>query len=148
MAKSSVHHEIVPHKRNCKNVKTIFSRKLAGNVTHPIFRHFASQPETSARDIHYPDNCGADKREQQPSVHEIRLDRHTRMVAAWYMSVEESDSTLPHKQNPHVEVSLEELEDVGVLYFNVSGPESEEFKKICEDRGYNYQVHWVTVENE
>eukprot|EP01096_Ripella_sp_DP13-Kostka_P004339 TRINITY_DN1652_c0_g1_i1.p1 TRINITY_DN1652_c0_g1~~TRINITY_DN1652_c0_g1_i1.p1 ORF type:complete len:177 (-),score=67.65 TRINITY_DN1652_c0_g1_i1:57-587(-) len=60
------------------------------------------------------------------------------MVEAWLMDDSNEDQRATHRQNPNVEVSLKELEELGMLYFNVKGEDDPEFHKLCADRGYNY----------
>lgn len=54
------------------------------------------------------------------------------------------DQRLPHKKNPPEYVSLEQLAEIGVLYWHLNPKDyenDEELKKIRESRGYNYMVH-------
>lgn len=68
------------------------------------------------------------------------------MVSAWYLnppspsaSASESDPRLPHKFQPNREVSLEELQKLGVEYFNVDVTKDtfmDDIEAICKQRGY------------
>ena len=60
------------------------------------------------------------------------------MVEAWLMDDSEEDQRATHKRNPNVEVTLKELEDIGVLYFRVEGEDDPAFHSLCSERGYNY----------
>lgn len=54
------------------------------------------------------------------------------------------DQRLPHKKNPREYVSVEQLAEIGVLYWHLNPKDyenDEELKKIRESRGYNYMVH-------
>ena len=42
------------------------------------------------------------------------------MVSAWFMDDSDEDQRLEHKKDPNVPVSMEQLKDIGVLYYNVS----------------------------
>lgn len=72
-------------------------------------------------------------------VRERKRKRRT-MVEAWLMDEDtKTDQRAPHRQEPNVPVSLEELEKIGVLYWKLSGnPDDEELIKIRDERGYNY----------
>lgn len=42
-----------------------------------------------------------------------------KMVSAWLMDNSDADQRLPHKREPHEPVSLDELKELGVLYWCV-----------------------------
>ena len=50
------------------------------------------------------------------------------MVQAWYMDESDSDQRLPHELEPSVPVSLEQLEKLGVLYFNIEVDDAGQYK--------------------
>ncbi|XP_076029637.1 acireductone dioxygenase 1 isoform X2 [Oratosquilla oratoria] len=59
------------------------------------------------------------------------------MVQAWYMDSSSDDQRLEHHQNPPKYATLEELKDVGVLYFKLD-PENYEagIENMKKERGY------------
>eukprot|EP01135_Chromosphaera_perkinsii_P001563 Nk52_evm33s207 gene=Nk52_evmTU33s207 len=63
------------------------------------------------------------------------------MVSAWYMDESVEDQRLPHKCEPNVPVSLEELRALGCEAFVVKVEEDEshmnEIEKICKERNYS-----------
>jgi 1,2-dihydroxy-3-keto-5-methylthiopentene dioxygenase len=61
------------------------------------------------------------------------------MVEAWYMDSTDADQREEHKQEPNKPVTLEQLAQIGVLYWHLSG--SDEDPKLAEiraERGYSY----------
>ncbi|XP_033727070.1 1,2-dihydroxy-3-keto-5-methylthiopentene dioxygenase-like [Pecten maximus] len=63
------------------------------------------------------------------------------MVKAWCMDDSQEDQRLPHKRAGDSDVSLEQLKDIGVEYFNINPQnfeENETLKKIRKDRNYTY----------
>ncbi|XP_048731323.2 acireductone dioxygenase-like [Ostrea edulis] len=64
------------------------------------------------------------------------------MVRAWYMDDVAGDQRKPHMTDPPQFVSLEQLKDLGVLYFEISSDPAkaeEQVKELRADRGYTYQ---------
>ncbi|CAI8604615.1 unnamed protein product [Vicia faba] len=62
-------------------------------------------------------------------------------IQAWLMDDSNEDPRLPHLGNPNQFVSLDELAELGVLYWKLNPNDYEnyqELKKIREARGYNY----------
>jgi len=61
------------------------------------------------------------------------------MVKAWVLQDEVVDGTLPNHRDPKVEVSLEELAKIGILYWKMEGPSDPKLQQLCEQRGYSYK---------
>eukprot|EP00043_Microstomoeca_roanoka_P007710 m.74403 g.74403 ORF g.74403 m.74403 type:complete len:174 (-) comp13942_c0_seq1:514-1035(-) len=62
------------------------------------------------------------------------------MVSAWFMDSSDADQRLPHKTEPLEEVSVEDLQQVGVLYWHVPVDEHEDkLASICQERHYANQ---------
>nr|XP_010932820.1 1,2-dihydroxy-3-keto-5-methylthiopentene dioxygenase 1 [Elaeis guineensis] len=62
-------------------------------------------------------------------------------LEAWLMDENDGDQRLPHHRNPIEFVSLDKLEELGILYWHLDPKNyehNEELKKIRESRGYNY----------
>ncbi|KAK3042211.1 hypothetical protein RJ639_001331, partial [Escallonia herrerae] len=62
-------------------------------------------------------------------------------VQAWFMDENDEDQRLPHHLDPEQFVSLDHLEDLGVLYWHLNPMDyenDEELQKIRAARGYNY----------
>ncbi|KHN02748.1 1,2-dihydroxy-3-keto-5-methylthiopentene dioxygenase 4 [Glycine soja] len=62
-------------------------------------------------------------------------------IEAWLMDDSNEDPRLSHRRNPNESVSLDQLAELGVLYwkFNPTIYENDqELTKIRQDRGYNY----------
>ncbi|XP_069106159.1 uncharacterized protein [Argopecten irradians] len=62
------------------------------------------------------------------------------MVKAWYMDDSNEDQRLPH-QRPGSDVTLDQLRDIGVEYFNINPEnyeENKELQKLREERKYTY----------
>ena len=60
------------------------------------------------------------------------------MIEAWRMDGSEGDQRLPHKKAQNEEVSLKELESLGVHYWNINGEEDPRLQEIREQYGYSY----------
>ena len=59
------------------------------------------------------------------------------------MQENDDDQRLPHQKNPPEYVSLDQLADLGVLYWNLDPNKYEndpDLNKIRQDRGYSYMV--------
>ncbi|RXM31038.1 hypothetical protein EOD39_7323 [Acipenser ruthenus] len=76
------------------------------------------------------------------------------MVEAWYMDDSSEDQRTPHRLEPNMAVSLEELEKLGVLYWKLDADNYEtdpKLAKIREERGYSYvdiiEIHKDTLPN-
>ena len=52
------------------------------------------------------------------------------MVQAWFMDSSDEDQRLPHQLEPPQPVSLEQLADIGVLYFNIPVDDQGEYKYV------------------
>ena len=50
----------------------------------------------------------------------VRYRKQVKMVKAWFMDSSDEDQRLPHQLDPPQPVSLEDLENCGVLYWKVS----------------------------
>uniref|UniRef100_A0A2P2IM66 Uncharacterized protein MANES_03G173600 n=1 Tax=Rhizophora mucronata TaxID=61149 RepID=A0A2P2IM66_RHIMU len=64
-------------------------------------------------------------------------------IEAWYMDESSEDKRLPHHRSPNEPVSLDQLAELGVLYWHLNPRDcenDEELKKIRETRGYSYMV--------
>ncbi|KAG6432283.1 hypothetical protein SASPL_103858 [Salvia splendens] len=62
-------------------------------------------------------------------------------IEAWFMQENDEDQRLPHHKNPPEYVSLDQLADLGVLYWNLDPNKYEndpDLNKIRQDRGYSY----------
>ncbi|XP_036397873.1 1,2-dihydroxy-3-keto-5-methylthiopentene dioxygenase [Megalops cyprinoides] len=62
-------------------------------------------------------------------------------MEAWYMDDSNEDQRLPHKLDPNVPVTLEELQKIGVFHWKLNADIHEtdpELQKIREERGYSY----------
>ncbi|CAL0328092.1 unnamed protein product [Lupinus luteus] len=62
-------------------------------------------------------------------------------MEAWVMEENNEDSRLPHYGSPNKFVSLDQLAELGVLYWKLNPNDyenDEELRKIREERGYNY----------
>lgn len=75
-------------------------------------------------------------------------------LEAWYMDGSEEDQRRPHRLEPHQPVSLEQLKELGVLYWQLNADiyESDpELQQIRKDRGYSYMdiitIHKDTLPN-
>lgn len=55
------------------------------------------------------------------------------MVTAWLMDSSDEDQRAPHRREPNVEVSLEELKKVGCTYWRMNTEKYEEGDKYLED---------------
>ncbi|XP_062863122.1 acireductone dioxygenase [Trichomycterus rosablanca] len=63
------------------------------------------------------------------------------VLEAWYMDESTDDQRLHHKLQPDQPVSLEELKEVGVLYWKLNADIYEDdpaLQKIRKERGYSY----------
>ncbi|GMN46774.1 hypothetical protein TIFTF001_015948 [Ficus carica] len=68
-------------------------------------------------------------------------DPREEVIQAWYMDDSDEDQRLPHHRNPKEFVSLDQLDELGVLSWRLDADIYEtdpELKKIREDRGYSY----------
>ena len=65
-------------------------------------------------------------------MHSHHTHTHTakRMVQAWFMDSSDEDQRLPHQLEPPQPVSLEQLADIGVLYFNIPVDDQGEYKYV------------------
>ncbi|XP_061181512.1 acireductone dioxygenase-like [Saccostrea echinata] len=64
------------------------------------------------------------------------------MVRAWYMDDVEDDQRKPHMTEPPQFVTMDQLKDLGVLYFEISSDPAKaekEVNKLRGDRGYTYK---------
>ncbi|XP_062571282.1 acireductone dioxygenase-like [Saccostrea cucullata] len=64
------------------------------------------------------------------------------MVRAWHMNEVTEDQRKPHMTDPPQFVTLDQLKDLGVLYFGISSDPAkaeEQVTKLRKDRGYTYQ---------
>ncbi|CAH3154953.1 unnamed protein product [Porites lobata] len=64
-----------------------------------------------------------------------------KMVKAWFMDSSDEDQRLPHQLDPPQPVSLEDLENCGVLYWKLDADNFEKEGKLSEiraQRGYTY----------
>ncbi|XP_019627316.1 PREDICTED: 1,2-dihydroxy-3-keto-5-methylthiopentene dioxygenase [Branchiostoma belcheri] len=62
------------------------------------------------------------------------------MVRAWYMDDSDADQRCPHMTDPIQPVELDQLKNIGVLHWKLSGNESDEtLTGIRKDRGYTYE---------
>lgn len=75
-------------------------------------------------------------------------------LEAWYMDGSEEDQRRPHRLEPHQPVSLEQLKELGVFYWQLNADiyESDpELQQIRKDRGYSYMdiitIHKDTLPN-
>eukprot|EP00252_Welwitschia_mirabilis_P019614 TRINITY_DN458_c0_g1_i2.p2 TRINITY_DN458_c0_g1~~TRINITY_DN458_c0_g1_i2.p2 ORF type:complete len:192 (+),score=25.08 TRINITY_DN458_c0_g1_i2:231-806(+) len=62
-------------------------------------------------------------------------------LEAWYMDESDGDQRLPHHCNPPRYVSLDELAELGVLYWHLDADNyenDERFHRIRKERGYSY----------
>ncbi|KAK4478117.1 hypothetical protein RD792_017395 [Penstemon davidsonii] len=62
-------------------------------------------------------------------------------LEAWFMQENDDDQRLPHHKNPPEYVSLDQLANLGVLYWKLDPEKYEndpELNKIRQDRGYSY----------
>lgn len=62
-------------------------------------------------------------------------------IEAWYMDDSTEDQRLPHHREPPQYLSLENLADLGVLYWKLDADNFEtdpELQEIRKSRGYNY----------
>merc|ERR1712137_177749 len=66
------------------------------------------------------------------------------MVEAWRMDDSEADERLPHKRAENEEVSLKELESLGVHYWSIKDESDPLLQEIREQYGYNYS-DYITV---
>ncbi|KAJ8423358.1 hypothetical protein Cgig2_014968 [Carnegiea gigantea] len=63
------------------------------------------------------------------------------VIQAWYMDDSDEDQRLPHHKEPQEFVSLQQLEELGVLSWRLDADNyenDEELKKIREAHGYSY----------
>lgn len=63
------------------------------------------------------------------------------MVQAWYMDESEQDPQLPHRAEPSRPVDLQQLSQLGVLYWKLDADKYEndpELEKIRKDRNYSW----------
>ncbi|EXC16741.1 1,2-dihydroxy-3-keto-5-methylthiopentene dioxygenase 2 [Morus notabilis] len=71
----------------------------------------------------------------------LQVDPREEVIQAWYMDDSDEDQRLPHHRNPKEYVSLEQLDELGVLSWRLDADNYEtdaELKKIREERGYSY----------
>ncbi|XP_048387845.1 acireductone dioxygenase [Stegostoma tigrinum] len=75
-------------------------------------------------------------------------------VEAWYMDDSDDDQRKPHKRQPNVAVTLEELEKHGILYWKLDPNKFEddlELQKIRKERNYTWMdivnIHKDTMPN-
>lgn len=62
-------------------------------------------------------------------------------IEAWFMQESDDDQRLPHHKNLPKYVSLDQLADLGILYWHLDPDKYEndpDLDKIRQDRGYNY----------
>ena len=62
-------------------------------------------------------------------------------IEAWLMDDSNEDPRLSHRRNPNESVSLDQLAELGVLYWKLNPTiyeNDQELTKIRQDRGYNY----------
>ncbi|GCC30632.1 acireductone dioxygenase [Chiloscyllium punctatum] len=67
-------------------------------------------------------------------------------IEAWYMDNSDDDQRKPHKRQPNIAVTLQELEKLGVLYWKLDPDKSEddpELQKIRKERNYS----WMDIVN-
>jgi len=50
------------------------------------------------------------------------------MVQAWYMDSSDEDQRLPHQLDPPQPVSLADLEQLGIVYYNIEIDSEGEYK--------------------
>jgi 1,2-dihydroxy-3-keto-5-methylthiopentene dioxygenase len=68
-------------------------------------------------------------------------DPREEVIQAWYMDDSNEDQRLPHHRNPPEYVSLQKLEELGVLSWRLDADKyesDEDLEKIRKDRGYSY----------
>lgn len=53
-------------------------------------------------------------------------------LRAWFMNDSNSDRTLPNQLDPRQPVSMEDLEKIGVLYFNIDVDEDGNYKLVLK----------------
>ncbi|XP_031570315.1 1,2-dihydroxy-3-keto-5-methylthiopentene dioxygenase-like [Actinia tenebrosa] len=64
------------------------------------------------------------------------------MVRAWYMDSSDEDQRLPHQLDPPQPVSLDQLKQLGVLYWKLDADNFDAeglLDKIKKERGYTYE---------
>ncbi|KAK9101080.1 hypothetical protein Scep_024510 [Stephania cephalantha] len=69
------------------------------------------------------------------------LDPREEVIQAWYMDDSNEDQRLPHHRDPKEFVSLDRLDELGVLSWRLDADKyetDEVLKKIREERGYSY----------
>ncbi|KNA21285.1 hypothetical protein SOVF_044580 [Spinacia oleracea] len=74
-------------------------------------------------------------------VSQAPQDTREEVIQAWYMDDSDEDQRLPHHKEPKEFVSLEQLDELGVLSWRLDADNyetDEELKKIREARGYTY----------
>uniref|UniRef100_A0A2P2K458 Acireductone dioxygenase n=1 Tax=Rhizophora mucronata TaxID=61149 RepID=A0A2P2K458_RHIMU len=68
-------------------------------------------------------------------------DPREEVIQAWYMDNSNEGQRLPHHKDPKEFVSLEQLEEIGVLSWRLDADKyetDEDLKKLREERGYSY----------